>query len=86
MARLEGEAKNPIDVIGQRVYLQHENYREYGVIVNAWIDDFLESIDCYVAFYPEGLRYGEEPYEYDKPYVLRYLYHSLQLVEDENEI
>jgi len=83
---MKQEPKNPIEVIGQRVYLEHEDEIEYGVITNAWIDDFLGAIDCLVAFYPQGLKYGQEPYEYGKPYILRYLYSSLRLVEKKNEI
>ena len=40
VARLEDESENRIDKLRKRVYLQHENYREYRVIVNTWIDDF----------------------------------------------
>lgn len=41
---MKEEAKNPIDVIGQRVYLEHEDEIEYGAITNAWRDDFCSQI------------------------------------------
>ena len=30
--KIPKEPKNPVDVIGQKVYLQHEDEIEYGVI------------------------------------------------------
>ena len=81
--KIPKEPKNPVDVIGQKVYLQHEDEIEYGVIVNAWVDSYLKATDCLIAFYPQGLNYGEDPYEFDKPYILRYLYQSLRVIEDE---
>lgn len=77
---LEGKNINPVDLIGKKVYLQHENAKEYGVIVNAWIDGYLDAIDCHVAFYPDGNTYGYTFEQSDKPYILRYLYRSLTLM------
>ena len=69
---------NLADLIGQKVYLNHEDGKEYGVIVNAWIDSYLGAIDCHIAFYPNGDSYDcNHKGEPEKPYVLRYLYSSL---------
>ena len=78
---LVDERENPAELIGKKVYLQHDDYKEYGVIVNAWIDSDIRAIDCHVAFYPDGLGYGHNPEQVDKPYVLRYLYASLIVKE-----
>jgi hypothetical protein len=71
-------------LIGRRVCRRADNLdseygSEFGVILNAWIDEQLEAVDCYVVFF--GDRWptaGQPPIE--KPYVLRYLLSSLELL------
>jgi hypothetical protein len=51
---------------------------EVGIIIHTWHDEFLDTTDCYVAFYGHDFPDGR-PVE--KPYVLRYLISSLEAVE-----
>ena len=51
---------------------------EYGVVVATFWDSFLETYDCYVAFFGEdGFPKTKEDFK-EKPYVLRYLETSLK--------
>jgi len=70
------------DLIGRKVSHEIEGidefYIEYGVIVNAWYDDFLDTIDCYVAFYDPDKTFCEKKH---RPNILRYVLSSLELIE-----
>jgi len=70
-------------LVGRRVCRRADNldseYRpEFGVILNAWIDEQLEAVDCYVLFFGDRWPTAGQPIE--KPYVLRYLLSSLELL------
>ncbi len=71
----------PCDYIGKKVRFYstdgETNSLEYGIIVNAWHDDFLKIIDCYVAMYEVGIHYGENGY---RPGILHYAADSLELI------
>ncbi len=70
------------DLIGRKVSHEIEgidgSYTEYGVIVNAWHDDFLDVIDCYVAFYDPDKTFCEKKH---RPNILHYALSSLELIE-----
>ena len=52
---------------------------EVGVIVYAWWDDFMQEIDCYIAFHGETFLQGVPE---EKPYVLRYYLFGLEIIDD----
>ena len=52
---------------------------EYGVIVQAWWDKEMETVDCYVAFYGFSMPEGQPE---AIPYCLRYFLSSLEIIED----
>ena len=70
-------------LVGRRVCRRADNLdseygSEFGVILHAWIDEQLEVVDCYVVFFGDRWPTAGQPIE--KPYVLRYLLSSLELL------
>jgi hypothetical protein len=57
------------------------NGPEYGVVVHCWFNDFLQSYDCYVAFFGNALP-EQEPEE--KPYILRYASAALNILREQD--
>jgi hypothetical protein len=56
---------------------------EYGVVVHCWFEDEIGAYDCYVAFFGNELP-TRKPAE--KPYILRYLSTSLNVVDPDARI
>jgi hypothetical protein len=61
---------------GQRVRLKSTG--EVGIVVHTWLDKFLCATDCYVAFFGHAIPEGKPV---AKPYILRYLDSSLELLD-----
>lgn len=68
----------------KRTFILSQGYEEktaveFGVIVYAWWDDFMQEIDCYIAFHGETFLQGVPE---EKPYVLRYYLFGLEFIDE----
>jgi hypothetical protein len=63
---------------GDRVRYRGSDEAEHGVVVHTWTDDATAATDCHVAFYGTTFPEGRPR---SKPYVLRYLASSLEVVD-----
>lgn len=67
---------------GTKVRLKQSNrdgsYKltEAGIVIHVWYNEFLDSEECYVAFF--GNDFPEENSKCEKPYILKYLIGSLE--------
>jgi len=83
---MKDEMSKYLNLIGKHVKLisnhdTDDKSVEYGVIVNAWYEDSIGSVDCYVALYGSPFKLGKPS---ERPLVYRYAMTSLQFLEDRN--